>query len=266
MLPKSNAWHRRSHFPDASLTSLSFPGELWVSDPEQYQGAAELQARYLALGCKKRPRELAYELAGFLLDDVLVAAGGVETSMHRLRDAIDRTAAWAAEHDLRATPDVPMGISHDTVIDAWYAFADLLSWVRTLDERFDRKGYKSKGRQGLFPAIKPKRLKKRITVLLGEFRNGPAGGPTRLLTNFSLHAALVRHPMSGASIDVDGKISLPMPDPPSAAVDHWYLLTWKDERDGIEFAEALWAEVCTLIDGVLAAFEKATPKRLRKAS
>lgn len=265
MLERTTAWFRRAHFPADSLTSLALPGELWVSDPDHYQGSVDLRARYLALGIKRTRRGLAFELARFLLDDLLMAAGGVETSIVRLRDAIHRTETWVAEHDIRATNGIPTGVSHPTITEAWYSFADLLAWVRAVDERLDRGGRKRYGRQGLLPAIKPKRLKKRVSILVDEFRAGPAGKPTRELANFTLHAALVRSPMSGAEIDSNGVVSLPIPDPPATPITHWYILEWSAARDGIEFAELLWQAVQELVDGLLDAFERATPKRMRRS-
>src|SRR5262249_61614215 len=117
--------------------------------------------------------------------------------------------------------------------------------------------------QGLIPALKPKRLKKNCELLLKELRAGPVG-QTRALANFLLHTALLRHPFSGVEFAKSGDLVLPIPDLPSRLVSLWYLLTWNDERDGFAFAEELWKTIERFVDGLLNAFEKAVPKRLRK--
>src|SRR4051812_45450100 len=112
MLVRFNGWFHRAHHPSGSLAPLAFPGELWVSDPDQYQASVDLRARNLSRGRKQTRRSLAFELARFLLDDVLTAAGGVENSIARLREAVQRTGGWVAEHDVRAVDGVPTGVSH----------------------------------------------------------------------------------------------------------------------------------------------------------
>ena len=85
-----------------------------------------------------------------------------------------------------------------------------------MEERLDRRAIQQSGtaappRQGLVPALKPARLKKRVDKLMTEFRSGPIG-ETRFLANFTLHSALIRNPNSGARLDQNGKVTLPIPD------------------------------------------------------
>jgi hypothetical protein len=252
---------RRAHFPAHSGAALGFAGELWDPNPGHYQGAAELEARLHSLGRKATRREIAWQLAGHLLDDLLVAAGGVENSIMRFRNEVDQMRAFIAEHNLRAKPGIPTGVSG--MMEAWYAFADLLVWLRTVEERIERRGNGGNDKQGLLPALKPMRLKKRVEQLFSRYRTAEAVQSVRKLSNFTLHSSLVRHPWSGARLRPDGTLHLPAPDPPADAVAHWYLFTWQQNRDGIELAEAMWEAVQLLIDGILDAFEQATPKRLR---
>ena len=79
-----------------------------------------------------------------------------------------------------------------------------------------------------------------------------------------LHSGMMAHPFTGARIDASGVISFPVPDAPSGPVSHWYLLTWARERDGIVVAEDIWRAVELFLDELLAAFERAVPKRLRR--
>ena len=58
-------------------------------------------------------------------------------------------------------------------------------------------------------------------------------------------------------------MTLPIPDSPAHPINHWYLFTWNDGRDGIAFAEEVWNSIQVFIDDLLNAFEKAVPKRLR---
>jgi len=208
---------------------------------------------------------VALDLAGFLLSDVLVATGGVERALGLLRETKAQLTLLAVQHGVRATPASPRpGLGDTSSIDAAYAFADFLSWVRALDERLDRRAYERgvKARQGLLPALRPKRLSKNVTVAVDAFRAGP-GGSCRDLANFTLHTSLVRNPRSGVVVDESGEVVLPIPDTPTSSVYHWHLLTWTDERDGFAFAEQVWVEAQVLVDVMLEAFEKAVPKRFR---
>jgi hypothetical protein len=78
-----------------------------------------------------------------------------------------------------------------------------------------------------------------------------------------LHTALVAHPFSGVAVDSSGRVTLPIPDASTGSVKHWYLLTWQQKRDGLVVAEQMWVAVQNLVSGLLEAFEKAVPKRLR---
>lgn len=79
-----------------------------------------------------------------------------------------------------------------------------------------------------------------------------------------LHTALVAHPFSGAKIDTDGRISLPVPDPLDHSVTHWYALMWNQERDGLLVADEIWQAVQALVGELISAFEAAVPGRLKK--
>jgi hypothetical protein len=262
---RTDEWYRRTYFPSGSAAPLGAGYETWILDPTRYQGHDELRARAAAVGRHWTKRDLAYELAENLLSDVLGAAGGVEHSIFALREAIGRAQAWSDQITPRPTPmSVPHGISDASVVDAWYEFANLLSWARVLEERLDRRPDKrSLPRQGLAPALKPVRLKKRVDKLLADLRAGPIG-ETRSLANFTLHSVLIRSPISGAQLDQDGKVTLPIPDRQVGPISHWKVLTWSDHRDGIVFAEDLWASVETFMAGLIEAFERAVPKRFRR--
>jgi hypothetical protein len=210
-------------------------------------------------------RDSSVWLASHLLDDVIVAAGGVERAIAQLREALGRLTDYASIHNIKPKDRIPVGLSHEASAEAWYAFSDVLSWSRTAVERLKRQPADRKRlpEQGLIPALRPKRLRKRCDSLLNQLRTGPVG-QARPLANFLLHSAMIQHPFSGVQINNAGGVVLPIPDAPSHPVSHWYLLTWNQNRDGFTFAEELWQAIQTFIDDLLDAFEKAVPKRLRK--
>ena len=264
-LERTHKWMDRAHFSAVSQVPLGTPGELWDSNPNHYEGRAQLEARLHVLGRKWTRRGMAYQLASSLLDDLLVAAGGVEGAILRFRAACEETRTWIAQNGLQPTPSVPTGVVDLSTAAAWYTFAELLIWLRTVEERLERSGYrKNYDKQGILPALRPKRLKKRVALALERYRADPAINSTRYLSNFTLHAALIANPSSGAILRPDGSLHLPMPDPPTSRVAHRHSFTWNQNRDGIDAAEEMWQAVQVLIDDVLDAFERATPKRLRR--
>jgi len=262
---KFDEWWRRASFPAKASAPLGFGYEYWDLNLARYEGWKQLRERYQTLGRKTTKRGLAYELASHLLGDVLVAAGGVEVAVSRMRIAAAELHAYADEHNMKPAPGVPHGLGHPAATDLWYAFADLVSWTRTVVERLERRAEDPKQfpRQGLIPALRPKRLKRKAEAILNDLRRGPVG-KARPIANFMLHTALVAHPFSGVAVDTSGRVMLPVPDPPVHSVKHWYLLTWNQHRDGLEVAEETWEAVQRCVEELLEAFERAVPKRLRR--
>ncbi len=269
LLSRTNEWNRRIHFPAAAKVPLGWGYEYWILDPTIYEGHLELKTRAAEVHRRQKrrtwtKRQLAAELSDHLLDDVLAAAGGVEHSILALRDEIERAQAWADQIEPKLTPEsLPTSIADISVIDAWYEFANLLSWTRVLEERLDRRGQGSLPRQGLVHALKPLRLKKRVTKLTENLRAGPLG-ETRFLANFTLHSALVRNPNSGARLDEAGRVTLPIPDKQVGPIRQWKALTWGEHRDGVVFAEDLWTSIESFMEGLIQAFEKAVPRRFQR--
>ena len=266
-----SAWFKRVHWPEAGEAALGFGYEWWDLDPTHYEGHQELRARLQKLHRKTMKRELAYRLADNLLTDLLVVVGGVETTFRRFVTLLDEVQAWSDEHVRpQMEPGVPQGLGHPKVTEAWYEFANLLYWTRGVEERLSRKPfgrhYRGLRDQGLIPALRPKRLRKGVIRLHDDLIAGPVG-EVRQFANLSLHASLVRHPYSGAEVDAStGRVTLPLPDRASAPIYHWDLLTWAHGRDARTFAEELWSSIETFVDGLLNAFERSIPRRLRKAN
>ena len=257
-------WWHRAYFPSNSTTRLGFGAETWYSDPTHYEGWEQLRDRFEDLGQRYTKSQLAYQLSSHLLDDVIVAAGGVERSITNFRSAVTAAQGVASSARYKAKDTGTLGFSDVTTTEAWFAFADVLFWSRTVIERLDRPAANGRTpRQGMVPALKPKRLRGRCETLLSELNNGPVG-KSRALANFVLHSGMMAHPLTGARIDASGAISFPVPDAPSGRVSHWYLLTWAREQDGIVVAEDIWRAVELFLDELLEAFERAVPKRLRQ--
>lgn len=262
MSQQLNQWHRRIHFSKVAKASLGFGFEYWDLNPEHYEGYEELRNRRAASGFKSTRRELVYDLASHLLVDLIVAAGGVEHAITKLREALAVLNASSRKHPIASYNGV-LHLSDEHSVTAWYAFSEVLSWSRTVVERLERspRDRKKFPKQGLIPALKPKRLKKRCQKLFNELQKGPVG-QARPLANFVLHGALVQDPFSGVQVRTDGTIVLPIPD--SRPASHWYLLMWDEERNGFVFAEEIWQAIQEFIDQLLGSFERSVPKRLRR--
>jgi hypothetical protein len=264
-------WYRQVYFPAPSVVRLGAGYETWILDPERYEGSDALRATFQALNRRFTKRSLAYELVENLLDDVLAAAGGVEQSIVALRGAAADAQTWADENVTMSAQGAPHSIGHLSIIEAWYHFANLLSWARVLEERLDRKPVPRRLRlgapllpnQGIVNAVRPVRLKNRLAKLLSNLRAGPVG-EARLLANFTLHSALVRNPNSGVPLDSDGKVTMPIPDKSTTPIAHRKTLTWNDNRDALIFSEDLWTAVDDFMEHFIEAFEKSIPKRFRR--
>jgi hypothetical protein len=100
-------WVDRSSISTKATAALGFGYEYWHLQSNRYEGWQELRDRRKALGQKIRNREVAYDLASHLLGDVLVAAGGVEVSLLRMRAAARELQKYAEEHNIKAPPGVP---------------------------------------------------------------------------------------------------------------------------------------------------------------
>lgn len=234
----------------------------WDLDPTNYAGWMQLRDRLAALDRDHSDRELALRLSENLLSDVVDAAGGVEIEIARLRSLRSAAETWARDNRVVAAPTVPQRISNEYTEQAAYSFANLLTWTRSVVERLDRpaRGLRN---QGLVPALRPNRLRIEVQLLADDLRSGPIG-QLRHMTNFSLHAALVRSPYSGMSLDPSGNVRLPIPDTPKAPVAHWLLFEWSEKQDGLLVAEQVWDIIQHFVDGLLAAFERALPEHFRR--
>lgn len=65
-------------------------------------------------------------------------------------------------------------LAHEGVVAAWYAFADVIISARALQDWLSRRANRRVLRdQGLIPALRPARLKKRVVALFAGLIAGP---------------------------------------------------------------------------------------------
>jgi hypothetical protein len=237
--------------------------EYWDGVVEHYEGFQVLQAKLVSLGLDDSNKAVARHLSMSLLDDVLVAAGGVENAVERLRDVKSRIVTWVEENNVEPDSDRDLGIAFDGTVDAWYSLVDALVWGRTFYERLERRrspqAPTARRNQGLVPAIATTGLEKRANELLRDLRHGPIG-EMRTVTNFTLHSAMPQNPLSGARLTPSGQIVLPFPDEVNEWVGHWHLFEWSNGRDGFNVVEEMWSSVQFFMDELLDAFEQHDPQ------
>ena len=170
--------------------------------------------------------------------------------MHRLEGA----GVGRADREYWTDPEV---------VDVWYEFLNMLTWVRSLQDRVERKDHTRKQTLGLLPSLAPAQLKQRVEKAYRRLEQGRAA-EARRLTNYGVHAGLLPNPGTpSARVKADGMLTFVMPDPVHSAIDNWQEFTFREERDALTFAEGLFDEVAAFIDLVLDAFSEAVPERFR---
>jgi len=263
MLERTNAWQSRTHSPPTANAPLGWGAEYWIFDPTRYDGFAKLAETRSINGRRWTRHELAIELTHDLLDDVLAAAGGIEHSYNQLRHAL-ADGQTAVDRHVRITPGVRHHFHSYEIVDASYAFSNMLTWTRALEDRVERReprGLKLPN-QGLLPALRPKRLRKHVQAAFDRFRLGHAA-EVRHLANFTLHAGQARRAFQPGDA-TDGDLRLQIPDRVTERVSTYLCVTFNEARDALTFASELWEQVSAFIDDLLGAFERSVPKRLRK--
>ena len=236
MLERLGEWSKRVHVPRVATAPLGFGTEYWDPDPTQYEGYEQLRERMAALGRTSTKCDLVDYLASHLLDDVIVAAGGVERAITKLREALTGLKDYVRDHGIKTKDGMPpVGLIHEAATEALYAFSEVLSWSRTVVERLERPppspiNKKKFPKQGLIPALRPKRLRKRCENLFRELQSGPVAAEHDPPESSLFTAHYIPDPFSGVQVDSAGAIALPIPDAPIRRVTHWYLLTWNHGR------------------------------------
>jgi hypothetical protein len=263
-LRRYHAWQRRM-LMDGGGPSLGLYGELW-RDPLEHPAREQLER--LAERSGVADVSSRYFLTRTLLRDVLHAAGGVEYHAERVLAALDHTQR---QQDKLAEKDPTYGwrpgieelrVSINESL-AW-DYPDLLTWLRTVEERICRRVPRSDLRIGLLPAIGDPELRADVERLLRAFKDRV--GDERQLANYGLHAAKLPDPSSpSALLQEDGTIFVPVPDPPEEPVYVFDLFTYEKDRDLRSFAIEALAATEQLIAGLLDAFARAH-ERIRGTS
>jgi hypothetical protein len=274
MLKNLNEWFRRSKFPSSANAPLAWGSEYWDAEPKSYEGWEEIKRIITGpspnwedpdMAEERINKSLAFRLSWQLLDEVIVAAGGIEYSANAFKDSISELQDYCDKYKIVALTDVQTGVFHQSATTAWYEFTNVLFWSRTLEERLERKPSSPREglrKQGLLPALTEGSLKTEVQRLIRRLRSGPVG-EARKLTNFSLHIALVKHPFSGANVDEKGKVHMLIPGMPINKVANWNLLDWTQQRDGVNFIEGVVNSTEEFMDELLTAFEKTAPDRYK---
>jgi hypothetical protein len=145
---------------------------------------------------------------------------------------------------------------------AW-DYPDLLTWLRTVEERIDRRVPGRLTRLGLLPAIGESGLRTDVEQLLQAFKDRV--GDERRLANYGLHAAKLPDPNSPmALLQEDGTLFVRIPDSLDESVDVFDLFSYDEDRDLRSFTVDALAATEQLIDGLLDGFARAH-QRIRTA-
>jgi hypothetical protein len=193
----------------------------------------------------------------------LHAGGGVEYHAGRVLAALDQSQREYAElverqPEFAWRPDVQR--QHVTIKEslAW-EYPNLLTWLRGVEERIDRRVPGSHVRVGLLPALGDEELREDVAALLEAFKDRV--GDERRLANYGLHVAKVPDPNTPSGLlQEDGTILVPIPDPPEEPVYVFDQFTYGEERDMRSFTIEALAATEELMDGLLAAFERANER------
>jgi len=260
-------WTRRIHFGAGRTVPLDFGAELWKWDASLYESTDGIVA---ALSRTEGPLDdglILSHATGSLLDDVVDAAGGVESAHARLHQAIvlvqETVMRWSST--LGEMSD-GSEMTDPSIDDAWYTVEELLVWARTLDDRLRRPANDKKKRypdQGLIPALAEG--PRRDAVIAARARLRSAGvNEARYLAGLNLH---MQSTQAGSKLGRmrSGRIVLPFPDQVTAQVSHRHQLTYNENRDVVSFADGLMAAVERFMDELICAFEEHLPERFKTA-
>lgn len=246
-----SAWFRRAHFPQDGFLPLGRVEELW-KDQSGHPAWQWLTDRDGG----------SYRLTWNLLDDVLHAAGGVEHSADRVLWYLDAGERWFAQQQeehpevVRVTSGVPYDVGLPSAL-AW-EYSNLLTWLRTVEERIERRGRGPGTKLGLLPQIAEADLRTVVEELLKTFQARVGG--ERELANYALHAAKLPHDSPKGRLNEDGTLTMAIPDPATEPIHIFDQFTYDRKRDLRTFAiEALDATE-KLIAGLLDAFQAANDR------
>ena len=260
-------WQRRIMAGPGRLAALDWGQELWQWKIAHYESAAAIARAFKRAGYEADDDRVLFDATASLLTDVVDAAGGVELSLRRLRDAMAiAQSAWddiPVERKGGESPPHGVGLSVPALEDAWYSLEEMIVWARILDDRLKRKALNDKlyPPQGLIPAMAAG--PRRDAVVAARSRLLTSGvREARYLAGLNLHMQSSHAGSKGGRIR-DDRVVLVFPDRVSRPLSHRWELTHNMNRDGMSFAEALFTGVSRFMDDTLSAFELHVPERLK---
>jgi hypothetical protein len=238
---------------------LGWGAELWnpVSDHPAYEGKVK---ELVAVGRAPDEADVRLLLTQGLLLEVIHAAGAIEYTVEKIEALADAAqSSYDAQFPRAPEEEYPeLGITaalHEAD-DAYIEYANLLTWLRALDDRISREARSDEGKRrlGLLPAVADdhalkKRLRGANSVLAQTLR------PERELANYALHASVIPHAQKGVPVDPQWGVRFPIPDPITEPVYTPTEFTFTLNRELVSFAREVLAAVETFMDELLSAFE-----------
>lgn len=257
-MPRYDRWMMR-----VIERQLGVWGEYWtdLSVTKQFADWRPLVEGRLGVG------NVWYFMTRELLPEVMYAAGGVEREFGLFQAAMANVTLSTQESATRppySSPDVkwPLGknVSPKSMRDVSYGFTNMLTWVRSVEERTDRP-YKAGERAGLLPALARGPLYDAVNTALEDLRT--VLRDSRFFANHALHSGAV--PGGGtprAEILPDGQIIARLPDPLPGPVLTWEEFKFTGNRDMLTYTTEVMSSVETFVEEVLEAFEVNRPARV----
>ncbi len=235
-------WFNRIAFPGNALMGLGDASETWRDDLAD-----------------------EWETTSRLLPDVAEAAAAVEYTSEKIHRAIATVEAYYVPYlpALLEGPEPTMyrGASHPSVSDAYSEFANLLWWIRALDDRLEHTWLGAD--LGLLPALAPGQLQGRARALRKGLRRELARDAI-YLANYSLHYSTIPYPFNSSARIEDGRLELPIPNQVTRPVDSHLDLRYSDGRTLSSYADKAASIVVSFMDTLLDAFVDELPARVRR--
>jgi hypothetical protein len=216
-MSKFDDWFRRSIRPVDGMP-LAAPLELWRVVPK-HPANKWLREKAKQLGRDYSDSSLTYDTSRNHLLDVLYAAGAIEYTVGRIDTICGAVQAYAEEHEVKAqAEDVPMGLRTTEVDEAYWEYANLLTWMRTLLDRMRSTDPRSRATLGLIPALSEQTpLRRSVETIFDRLTRDPLIEDEVHLTNYGLHL----HALPGggtpiARVTTSGRVRLLIPDKPDS--------------------------------------------------
>jgi hypothetical protein len=281
-LPRYDGWVGRT-FPQPGSTGIKIAQAPW-KDAEDLAGHSD----WAKLGDDRgRPdANLRHHMVRPLVDEVIVAAGGIEREIRALKAAQAFADAYAALiPDPVPRPETgPMGVGPPgAALEAAFATMNALSWIRTVQERVERVDPADAGpwflrwlrwlrrsklgkrfgltrpkatqEAGLLASLKDGEPKATIDAEFKKLR--PKLRDARKFDNYVLHGGALPGGQTPAFRMLrDRTVFFPFPDDPNTKrFFTWEQFTYVKKRDALSYIEDQFDAIGTFIDSMLNAFD-----------